>query len=125
MFNPSPFGYYYRAFIDSLLENERLLVIGYGARDEHLNTWLTEFGELHGDRRRVGWITLLPGNLVGENTVEKQIVSCLAGPGKFQDPLHYHHEDKPTLYQCGSLALIPSGFPTDQHIEEDIIAFLR
>jgi hypothetical protein len=32
--NPEPFGYYYRAFIDAVLGSKRLLVIGYGARDE-------------------------------------------------------------------------------------------
>ena len=36
--NPMPFGYYYRSLLDELSSNERLLLIGYGARDQHLNT---------------------------------------------------------------------------------------
>ena len=43
--NPQPFGYYYRTFIDSVLDSERLLVIGYGARDDHINVWLEQFSK--------------------------------------------------------------------------------
>jgi hypothetical protein len=51
--NPEPFGYYYRAFIDSVLTCERLLVIGYGARDDHIDVWLKQFSKNHAERRKV------------------------------------------------------------------------
>ena len=59
-YNPEPFGYYYRAFIDSMLENDHLLVVGYGDRDEHFNTWIEQFAKIHGGNRKVGWVSLLP-----------------------------------------------------------------
>jgi hypothetical protein len=80
-YNPEPFGYYYRAFIDSMIENERLLVIGYGARDQHLNTWIDQFRKIHDDKRKIVWICWLPGALVGEKTPEKDMISHLAGLG--------------------------------------------
>ncbi|EQD60975.1 hypothetical protein B1A_09883, partial [mine drainage metagenome] len=34
--NPVPYGYYFRALMDSLVRTPRLLVVGYGGRDDHL-----------------------------------------------------------------------------------------
>jgi hypothetical protein len=125
-YNPEPFGYYYRAFIDCMLENERLLVIGYGARDEHFNTWLTQFTEIHGNNRKIGWICLLPGTLVGQRTPEKEMISALAGPGHFRDFKHYHEPSRSqTFHACGSVGLIPSGFPIQSDAERQLTDFLQ
>src|SRR6516164_1906034 len=59
--NPEPYAHYYAAFSESLLESHRVLVIGYGAEDPHVNTWLREFGRAHGARRRIAWITRIEG----------------------------------------------------------------
>jgi SIR2-like domain len=49
-----PFGYYYNAFITSILDCPRLLVAGYGAADLHVNSWLQEEHlRIHGARRRI------------------------------------------------------------------------
>lgn len=48
-----PFGYYYTAFIASILDCPRLLVAGYGGGDLHINSWLSEHQRIHGDRRRI------------------------------------------------------------------------
>lgn len=49
-----PFGYYYSAFINTIQACPRLLVAGYGAGDQHVNSWLQEeYPRLHGDRRRI------------------------------------------------------------------------
>jgi SIR2-like domain len=49
-----PFGYYYSAFINTIQACPRVLVAGYGAGDQHVNSWLREeYPRLHGSRRRV------------------------------------------------------------------------
>ena len=49
-----PFGYYYNAFVTSILDCPRLLVAGYGAGDLHVTSWLQEeHPRIHGSRRRI------------------------------------------------------------------------
>ena len=49
-----PFGYYYNAFINTIQTCPRMLVAGYGAGDQHVNSWLKEeYPRLHGARRRI------------------------------------------------------------------------
>jgi hypothetical protein len=49
-----PFGYYYNAFITSILDCPSLLVAGYGGADPHVNSWLKEeHPRIHGARRRI------------------------------------------------------------------------
>ncbi len=123
--NPEPYGYYYRALIDSLLSNERLLVIGYGAKDEHVNTWLEQFGAKHAERYRVGWVGLLKGKMVGERTPEKDMIVLLSDR-KFVDCLHYSTPEKPNaLIECGKLRLGAAGFPLPDETQSELISFLR
>ncbi len=124
--NPEPFGYYYRAFIDSILACERLLVIGYGARDDHINVWLEQFAQNHDEKRKVVWICKLDGSSVGERTDEKDMINLLAGPGGFREFVNY---DDPNgaekLQTCRALGLVPSGFPVSPETEAEIVQFLR
>jgi hypothetical protein len=123
--SPEPFGYYYRAFIDSVLDCERLLVIGYGARDDHINVWLDQYSANHGDSRKIVWICKLPGPGVGETTAEKQMINSLAGPGGFREYKNYDHSDSTEKFQvCGALGLVPSGFPVSQETEAELMEFL-
>ncbi|HXN88431.1 MAG TPA: SIR2 family protein [Methylocella sp.] len=124
--NPEPFGYYYRAFVDAVLGSKRLLVIGYGARDDHVNTWLEQFQKKHADGRRVVWICKLPGTSVGERTMEKDMIQALAGPGNFQEYQHYDcRNDSEKFKFCGALGLVPSGFPVEPGTEAKILDFLK
>ena len=122
--NPEPFGYYYKAFIDSLLECERLLVIGYGARDDHINAWLDQYTKIHEANRKVVWICKLPGSSVDNPTAEKQMINSLSGLGGFQE---WRNFDDPSqkFQRCGPLGLVPSGFPVSPETEAEIVQFLR
>jgi hypothetical protein len=123
--NPAPYGYYYRALIDCLLFNERLLVIGYGARDEHVNTWLDQFRAKHGERRRIGWVGMITGKMVGERTPEKDKIKFLSDH-QFKDCLHYSARAEPhALMECGRLRLAPGGFPFPEETQSELISFLR
>jgi SIR2-like domain len=124
--NPEPFGYYYRAFIDAVLGSKRLLVIGYGARDDHINTWLEQFQKKHADKRRVVWICKLPGTSVGERTMEKDMIQALAGPGNFREYQHYDCQNNSEKFKlCGAVGLVPSGFPVEPGTEAKILDFLK
>jgi hypothetical protein len=49
-----PFGYYYSAFINTIQACPQVIVAGYGAGDQHVNSWLQEeYPRLHGARRRI------------------------------------------------------------------------
>jgi hypothetical protein len=123
--NPESYGYYYRALIDSLLSNERLLVIGYGAKDEHVNTWFREFCAKHGDQRHIGWVGMLEGKMVGKQTPEKSMITLLCDH-KFKDCLHYSTPEKPNaLIECGLLRLGAAGFPLPEEAQQELISFLR
>jgi hypothetical protein len=123
--NPAPYGYYYRALMDSLLSNERLLVIGYGARDEHVNTWFEQFCAKHGAQRRIGWVGMLEGEMVGKRTPEKKMIEFLSD-SQFKDCLHYSTAEKPNaLMECGKLRLGVAGFPLPDETQSQLISFLR
>ena len=126
--NPVPFGYYYQAFTDSILSSPKLLVIGYGARDEHINTWIREFVKIHGEKRRVVWISKLFGSRNENLDNELNFLREVAGNnGEFQDWRASHEFLSSDLFQPHGpcLRLIPSGFPfKSDSMAERIIEFL-
>jgi len=131
---PEPFGHYYQAFVDSLLACNRLLVIGYGGRDPHVNAWIEQWKRMHGDDRRAVWITLLTRDAaLGAPTEEMNLIWPL-GDGRHcdapDDPervlaelLSADHRDR--SYDFGRLRLISSGFPVDDDTRAAAIEFLR
>jgi hypothetical protein len=125
VYNPEPFGYYYRALIDSVLACERLLVVGYGGRDDHINVWLSQFEKTHAESRRIVWICRLDAHRVREPSEEKGMIGLLAGAGAFREFVHYDDPENEGKFQtCGRLGLVPSGFPVSAETEAEIITFL-
>jgi SIR2-like protein len=55
-----PYSSYYAALGEWLQTNSRLLVVGYGFGDLHLNKLLQRMSRWHGPARRIALITLLP-----------------------------------------------------------------
>jgi hypothetical protein len=120
--NPVPYGYY-RIFIDKLLSNERLIVMGYGGGDEHINTWLNEYKTTHGERRRTVWIGLLNGARVGTLSPEKNIIASLSN-SQFIDALHYD-KGLDDLFDCGSNLLVGAGgFPFGTQSQSKLVTYL-
>jgi hypothetical protein len=121
--NPQPYGHYYRIFMESVIESPRLLIIGYGGADPHVNAWLREFSQIHGSTRRVSWITYMSEEQVGTRTAVKDLIGKLAGPGQFHDMDAYAAAGDFLKY--GHLALTPSGFPLRNWATlDDIITWL-
>lgn len=108
--NPVPYGYYYQALTEALIRNPRLLIIGYGGADPHINAWLQEFIQVHGSSRRAVWISKIPGEDVFERKPDRALMASLAGGrGAFRENIAY--EGAGDFQQHGLLRLIPSGFP--------------
>lgn len=52
-----PYGAYVRMFADRLVQCPRLLIVGYGFGDYHVNALLSRMGKLHKGRQRIAAIT--------------------------------------------------------------------
>jgi hypothetical protein len=123
--NPVPFGYYYRAFVDAVLGCERLLVIGYGGRDDHLNTWLEQFAHKHGDAAKAVWIGRLTTDHAMKPTDAMEILQTLAG-GRYDRFCHIQDpQGAERLHECGPLRIVASGFPVSATIRKSVLGFLR
>jgi hypothetical protein len=61
-FNIRPFAYYLSSGARAIAEAKRILVIGYGGRDPHVNVWLEENARIHGDDRRCAVILPMNGS---------------------------------------------------------------
>lgn len=80
-YNARPYGYYYRTVMDFMPRTKRLLILGYGWRDLHVNTWINEYIELHPERR-TAVITLRLGQDVGNLQLpEHQMLARDSLPG--------------------------------------------
>ena len=55
--NVPPFANYFHAFSQCVSTSPNLLIIGYGAGDDHINFWLREFTLIHSRNGRVVEIT--------------------------------------------------------------------
>lgn len=118
IYNVRPYGYYFDECMRQLVAEPRLLITGYGSRDQHLNEWIIEYIKVHEERRRPAVITRIGGDEVGEKTPKHQLLNRLAGIGKFDDSFAYaevkqHYVDAPIFQEHGALRLIPSGLPIE------------
>lgn len=49
----APLGYYYNAFLNAAVCTPLWLIAGYGANDQHINTWIMESMRIHKEKARV------------------------------------------------------------------------
>jgi hypothetical protein len=55
--NVQPYANYYATFARAVSDSPRLLIIGYGKGDEHINYWIQEFAQIHNQAARIVEIT--------------------------------------------------------------------
>jgi hypothetical protein len=55
--NVQPFANYYAAFAQAISASPRLLIVGYGKGDDHINHWIREFAQIHNQSARIVEIT--------------------------------------------------------------------
>jgi hypothetical protein len=109
---PLPFPTYYQLFANATLTTPRLLVIGYGGGDLHLNTYLVQMKKLHGEALRVAWV--YHGDIRAQRELMRSMCAVYAGE-RHQDPgLEFVENltvDGDGFAAHDSLMLYSSGFP--------------
>lgn len=109
-------------FSEALLSISRVLVIGYGGMDQYVNTWLREWARTHGEQRRLGWVTHIPGSDVGAERADIKLLKDLAGSDGLSNWNAYDRGD--SFLTQGTIALECSGFPVNRQRLEDIVRHL-
>lgn len=128
-YNARPYGYYHQAIARIVPFAERLLVLGYGWRDAHINAWIDEMIDLQ-PNRRCAVVTYRPGAMVGSNmSIEYQSLNRLAGnrvwPGIDSFAFHRPGDKKyPTFFSKGDFAIAPGGFVLDDKTENKLLGFI-
>lgn len=129
-YNARPYGYYYRTIMDLVPRTEHLLVLGYGWRDYHVNTWIREYVALHPNRRSAV-VTLRPGWEVGKNTsLQYQSLQNLAGTSwnRIETLAYLRRADQSTepsrFLVEGNFAIAPEGFIMSDEDEHALTEFI-
>jgi hypothetical protein len=78
-FNIRPFAYYLSTGARAIADAKRILVIGYGGRDPHVNVWLEENARIHGKDRRCAVILPMHGTTVTMKPWEWGMIEHLGG----------------------------------------------
>lgn len=120
-FRPAPYGYYLKSFIDNVVTNSRLLIIGYGGWDTHINDWILEFFNVHGPDARLVYATRgirAENSSAGYNqALVKRILTDLA---------EYNKAVEQSPYYGKRVALEPAEFPfEDARTVKNIVQFLN
>jgi len=123
--NMRPYGHYQFTAMRALFQIPRLLVIGYGGLDDHVNIWLEEHAAIHGVRRRAAAILTRRGEEVDKPSAKRSLLEMLAG-GDGWNALRNFAFDGPekALWFGGYLALAPSGAPEAYEYADEILTFL-
>lgn len=122
--NAAPYAYYYHAFCEHLLRFPRLLVIGYGGTDPHLNAWLNEYAQLHGEQRRVAVIQKCAASDVQfESTPMTDTLRTLC-QGRNLDATQIESAENQLLLFTKQFALDLRGFPLRTGTLKPLVKFL-
>ena len=119
-----PYGYYYQALGNAISSNSRLLIIGYGGADPHVNAWIEQFQYIHGQARRA--VVVLGGgastqlSFTRETTIDRLVDAV---DNKIPTKTFSHHEG---LQQITDATLLShDGFPISARSANDVAAFLN
>ena len=111
-----PYNELYHWSAAVLMNVPRVLAIGYGVGDAHLNVWLAQSAIAHGNQYRLCFVTR-SNNLDAENQQLQGLLSLAAGYRNVAD-LESIQEmldfDRDGYAQFAGLAVLRSGFPRDR-----------
>lgn len=132
--NSTPFGYYYSAFTNRIITDRRLLIIGYGFKDPHLDYWLGQHKAIHGAKRRVVFIgkDVPLSHRIGTSTNWKQRRGyCRKAAGRWlwrrnnALPITWNHKrGGATWFKDEQLMVVLSGYPVDDFLTAKILEHL-
>jgi hypothetical protein len=123
-----PYGHYHLTAMRALFSTPRLLLIGYGGLDDHLNIWIEEHAAMHGSNRRAVAILKRSGTEVGEYGPKHNRLRTLAGVDGWRalDTFAFDNGDNEiAVWYGGQLALAPCGAPEAYAYSAPLLAFLE
>lgn len=114
-YSAAPYRAYFRAFGDCLARSKRLLIVGYGGYDDHINFLIREYLSKHGQDKRVAYILPRHGVDLGRHpTNGDRLMLEIAYPADFLNSFdaYYDAVNHPVEFSIyGNLALCAAGFP--------------
>jgi hypothetical protein len=113
---------------DALMRYPRAVVVGYGAGDTYLNRWLLEFAKMHGDHRRLAFITRRgPGEAItGGVALAAGILNPRLGEADKNGPGELDRITGNGLWGGHEkLHLYVDGFPLDDATSESLVQYLE
>lgn len=114
-YSAAPYRAYFRAFGDCLARNKRLLIVGYGGYDDHINSLIREYMSKHGQDKRVAYILPRHGKDIGRHpTNGDRLMLEMSHPTDFghSRTAYYDATNHPVEFSTyGNLALCAAGFP--------------
>lgn len=116
---PSPFGYYFHAYIKEMLNASRVLVLGYSGSDPHMNTWLYEAARQHVSDFKLVYVTK---NEWLSPIIESPEANFLEG---FEPNRALWKTRDQFLLVGRSVIAFSGGLPLDQQTESALLGFLR
>jgi len=127
MHNPRPYAYYNATALDEIVTSDRLLIIGYGFRDQHVNAWIDEHLRLH-PGGRIGIVTRRTGRDIGENTAVERFLMKLgqgdANRDYIYEPVGGAAQPLAIHGNIGRAYLVATGVPMAQDVETALLAYL-
>lgn len=123
-FTTAPYSYYYAALQQTLQQSRKILCIGYGFADPHVNNWIREAIAHHGEENiRLGVMDYRPDN--GDWPLDmreafREIRDCLKrGPLELEGPAARE------FASSGNICLTLNGYPPRRDIARRIVEFLE
>ncbi|MGA3036660.1 MAG: hypothetical protein ABSE64_04165 [Vulcanimicrobiaceae bacterium] len=109
--NVRPYANYYSGLAKAISGNPRLIVIGYGGGDEHINYWIRELNRIHPQHGRVIEITDQTDPI---NFMSQRIAAYDLRWDTASNPdLRFCHMGLPTLVYTKGLTADDKAIPTD------------
>jgi hypothetical protein len=126
-----PYSFYNAEFVNSLIRNNALLIIGYSFGDIHFNRLLEKIAKIHGEKRKVVFIDYVDkkkwwGNPVDNDLISHEMFVNIAMAFQEHDPFrNYTRFKNPIESKDGRAKLYLSGFKdTVLNYGDEIIDFL-
>ncbi len=112
--NATPYGFYYNAFINAILSCPRLIILGYGFNDPHINYWIAQHRIVHAEKRRVAIVTL--EDLLGPKASEKFNILFRNNDTTIRRARKAKH-----IAQSNELLVVNGRFPVDTKPDEPVV----
>jgi hypothetical protein len=122
-----PYGHYHLTAMRALFSTPRLLLIGYGGLDDHLNIWIEEHVAMHGSSRRAVAILTRSGAEVGPFDHKYNRLRTLAGTDGWRALNNFafdNGDNEKAVWFGGQLAFAPCGAPEAYGYSEPLLNFL-